>query len=462
METVLVDENRCKIQASVKKQLINRFRDVIVEGEVHRMAYFGVVPNQSGYRATEHEFKLAFLHRTTVIGVNDNIIPRTCFSVYPFTELLKITDDHPYFVDVIGLLTSVGEEKEYAREGKIVKMIVVELASKDLTMRRTLFGEYVDQMNHFLGSGYVEQPVVILQLAKIKVFRGQVGLQNVMHATKILFNPDIHEVLEFKKSMIEQGIHGTQPLFIANESKIVSLEDDFMRLTRICTIEDLQDNNEVYIGFRIKIAIEDETAHGIFVLFDREASYLIKSDTYPIGFRELIGKKVLLKIDTKPVGVDKYFGTFRVKRVCDDAAIIVMFELPNYDANDEISLKKEDELIKPVIVGKDSAHVKEESPIMFEKKLQTCGQCSNTKNGSPLLIDSIGEKEDEVIGLDDICADVDIVKAKPILKLRMGLKYKKETILRDCKANKNLNPEFEKILAKEGVAAFNGSNNDGV
>ncbi|QHO11654.1 Replication protein A 70 kDa DNA-binding subunit A [Arachis hypogaea] len=251
---------RCKIQASVKKQLINRFRDVIVEGEVHRMAYFGVVPNQSGYRATEHEFKLAFLHRTTVIGVNDNIIPRTCFSVYPFTELLKITDDHPYFVDVIGLLTSVGEEKEYAREGKIVKMIVVELASKDLTMRRTLFGEYVDQMNHFLGSGYVEQPVVILQLAKIKVFRGQVGLQNVMHATKILFNPDIHEVLEFKKSMIEQGIHGTQPLFIANESKIVSLEDDFMRLTRICTIEDLQDNNEegCFVVFGVIRAIVEE------------------------------------------------------------------------------------------------------------------------------------------------------------------------------------------------------------
>ncbi|KAL4306181.1 hypothetical protein AHAS_Ahas16G0152600 [Arachis hypogaea] len=269
--------------------------------------------------------------------------------------------------------------------------------------------------------------------------------------------------------------------------------------------------------FRIKIAVEDEIAHGIFVLFDREASYLIRrscakvfaevqkdasvicGDTYPIGFRELIGKKVLLKIDTKPVGVDKYFGTFRVKRVCDDATIIAMFELPNYDADDEISPKKEEELVKPVIVGKDSAHVKEESPIVFEKKLQTCGQCSNTKNGSPLLIDSIGEKEDEVIGLDDICAEVDTVKAKPMLKIEndagsnnefsskinillntptdeseevlstlvdgslvIAQKYKKKKVLRDCKAKKNLNPEFEKILAKEGVAAFNGSNNDGV
>lgn len=32
-------------------------------------------------------------------------------------------------------------------------------------------------------------------------------------------------------------------------------------------------------------------------------------------------------MDTKSLGVDRYFGTFRVKRICDDAAIISMFEL---------------------------------------------------------------------------------------------------------------------------------------
>ncbi|XP_057745222.1 uncharacterized protein LOC130963088 [Arachis stenosperma] len=147
--------------------------------------------------------------------------------------------------DVIGLLTSVGEEKEYAREGKIVKMIALELTSKDLTVRCALFGDYVNQVNHFLASGYVEQPVVVIQLAKVKFFRGQVGLQNVMYATQMLFNPDIPEVVDFRQSMIEQGGSGTQPLFIANEGKVLSLEDDFMRLTRKCTIEELQDNNQV-------------------------------------------------------------------------------------------------------------------------------------------------------------------------------------------------------------------------
>ena len=34
-------------------------------------------------------------------------------------------------IDVIGLLTSVRKEKEYAKEEKIVKMIVLELTSKE-------------------------------------------------------------------------------------------------------------------------------------------------------------------------------------------------------------------------------------------------------------------------------------------------------------------------------------------
>ncbi|XLU22681.1 hypothetical protein S245_058747, partial [Arachis hypogaea] len=100
---------------------------------------------------------------------------------------------------VIGLLTLVGEEKNYDRDGKTVKMVVVELSSQKMMLRCALFGEYVDQLNDFLASGYVEQSVVIVQLAKIKPFRGQPGLQNVMNATKIYFNLDLSEVIDFRK-----------------------------------------------------------------------------------------------------------------------------------------------------------------------------------------------------------------------------------------------------------------------
>ncbi|QHO58647.1 Replication protein A 70 kDa DNA-binding subunit A [Arachis hypogaea] len=355
MELILVDENSNKIQATIRKQLINRFKDNIIEGNCYKMCYFSVVPNHGSYRATKHEFKLTFLFRTIVTTLPDDIIPRVCFTLYPFEEILQMSQDHDYLVDVIGLLTLVGEEKSYDKDGKTIKMVVVELSSQKMVLRCALFGEYVDQLNHFLSSGYVEQPVVILQLAKVKLFRGQPGLQNVMKATKIYLNPDLAAVVDFRKSVVEQGINGTQPLFIANEGKTISLEDDFMRLTKKSTIDELQENKEdgtfVILGtitdvveegcwwystcvcgktihpesgvyfcdmcmhhvtnviprYRLKVVVSDETGQGIFVLFDRETTYLVK-------------KHVLTYLM-------RYFGTFRVKRICDDAAIISMFEL---------------------------------------------------------------------------------------------------------------------------------------
>ncbi|RYR61416.1 hypothetical protein Ahy_A04g018588 [Arachis hypogaea] len=111
MEMILVDENGTKVQATVKKHLINRFKEHIIECHVYRMSYFSIVENVGSYRATDHEYKLVFLNRTVVINVSDdNIIAKTC---------------------VIDLLISVGEEKEYFKDDKIVKMIVVKLASKE-------------------------------------------------------------------------------------------------------------------------------------------------------------------------------------------------------------------------------------------------------------------------------------------------------------------------------------------
>ncbi|KAL4321476.1 hypothetical protein AHAS_Ahas14G0114300 [Arachis hypogaea] len=372
------------------------------------MAYFTVVSNHGSYRATSHEFKLVFLHRTTVVAVDEDVIPKTCFNMFPFSELLNMTEDYDFLV--------VGEEKEYAKEGKIVKMIVL------LTLRCELFGDYVNQVNHFLASGYVGQPVVVIQLAKVKFFRGQVGLQNVMYATQMLFNPDLPEVVEFRQSMIEQGVNGTQPLFIANEGKVVSLEDDFMRLTRKCTIEELQDNNQVLLrmeaGGILLVCVERIiVGEGIFLFFDREASYLLKKscadlftevqrdasltcgDTYPPIFQGLIGKKLLLKVDIK------------VRRICDDPTIITMFELPNYDADDKSTPKKEPDLHKSVPCGKGDIGIKEESSKTCIKSEKVAGtEFAALINGE----DGKDEKTptNDTVS-DDLFAELDILLSSP-------------------------------------------------
>ncbi|RYR49324.1 hypothetical protein Ahy_A07g035775 [Arachis hypogaea] len=354
-----------KIQDKIKKQLLNRFRDHIVEGQVYRMTYFTVVSNHGSYRATSHEFKLVFLHRTTVVAVDEDVIPKTCFNKFPFSELLNMTQDYDFLVDVIGLLTSVGEEKEYTKEGNIVKMIVLELTSK----------EYVDSV---ISVGFSLSFNHLLSLFSVSFF--VIRLQNVMYATQMLFNPDLPEVVEFRQSMIEQGVNGTQPLFIANEGKVISLEDDFMHLTRKCTIEELQNNNEV----------------DIFCL--------ICGDTYPPIFQGLIGKKLLLKVDTKGIAHDKFYGTFRVRKICDDPTIISMFKLPNYDADDESTPKKEPDLHKSVSYGKGDIGIKKESSKTFIKSDKVAGESSRILSKSPVLIDFLAEKKPAVSGGTEFAA----------------------------------------------------------
>ncbi|QHN75844.1 Replication factor-A carboxy-terminal domain protein [Arachis hypogaea] len=419
MEMILLDEHCEKIQATVKKQLLNRFRDHIVEGQVYRMAYFTVVSNHGSYRATSHKFKLVFLHRTTVVAVDEDVILKTCFN------LLCL-----FGIDTIGLLTAVGEEKEYAKKGKIVKTIVLELISKDLTMRCALFGDYANQVNHFLASGYVEL-FLSFNLQK----SSQVGLQNVMYANQMLFNPDLSE-----------GIYPQNGAYYY----------DFC----------VKHITNVTPRFKIKITLEDHSGEGIFVFFNREASYLFKKscadlftevqkdaslicgDTYPPIFQGLIGKKLLLKVDTKGVRLDKFFGTFRVRRVCDDPTIIAMFELPDYDANDESTPKKEPELKKPVSCEKGDTDIKKESSSTSIKRIEVAALINDENRNVEKTI-----KNDTLS--DDFSSELDILLSSPVKEtqevfsqvLKACSHYGEKVIHEDhvvtSKGKRNLNPQFD-------------------
>ncbi|XLU18573.1 hypothetical protein S245_054639, partial [Arachis hypogaea] len=86
--------------------------------------------------------------------------------------------------------------------------------------------------------------------------------------------------------------------------------------------------------------------------------------SYPITFKTLEGKKVLLKVDTKSLTdkplfydlscIDKYFGTFRVKRICDDPTIISMFELAENE-NEVTPVKPTSKDVKLSVLDKDES-----------------------------------------------------------------------------------------------------------
>ncbi|XLT29753.1 hypothetical protein HN873_061045, partial [Arachis hypogaea] len=79
--------------------------------------------------------------------------------------------------------------------------------------------------------------------------------------------------------------------------------------------------------FRMKVLVEDSTGISIFVLFDREASYLLNKTCAWLFEQHLKDVDVL----SRPVGMEKFKGSYPVRRVCDDAAIVGMFKLSGSD-----------------------------------------------------------------------------------------------------------------------------------
>ncbi|XP_057760267.1 uncharacterized protein LOC130980625 [Arachis stenosperma] len=288
IEMILVDESECKIQATIRKTMI---------------------------------------YRTTVRAAICDFIPKFALTIFPFTEILETKEDSDFLVDVVGLMVFVSEEKEYDKDGKKMKMAVMELAENDYRIRCALFDEYVNEVNRFLSFG-------------------RVGLQNVIFASKLGFNLNIPKVTAFRKSSIPHGVSASQPIGIVGPGKNIRIEEDFMKLTPrfvnlrpvfICILKKSK--------FRMKVLVEDSTNISIFVLFDREASYILNktcaqlfeqhlkdvdvvfgTQSPPI-FQEIVGKTMLFKVLSRPVGMEKFKGTYPVMRVCDDAAIVGIFEL---------------------------------------------------------------------------------------------------------------------------------------
>jgi len=87
------------IHATVRKQLLYLFKDKIVEGEVYKMAYFGVIPNLESYRSAVHDYKLVFQMKTKIQKSESSTIPLYGLS---FTKCADLKNSREEFVYLVG------------------------------------------------------------------------------------------------------------------------------------------------------------------------------------------------------------------------------------------------------------------------------------------------------------------------------------------------------------------------
>ncbi|XP_061353890.1 replication protein A 70 kDa DNA-binding subunit B-like [Gastrolobium bilobum] len=169
VEMILLDEKGGRVHAAIKGSL--NIHNKIHEGEVYFIKFFGVGLNSGSFRPTKHDYRLSFNLRTDVKSTIDSAIPTNGFD---FDVIEKESSDSPYLVDVIGLVSGIGEVREHIISGRKTKMVVVELDNlRGHKLECTLWEDYVDQVQQILGSNQSPPNVIIVQLARIKGFRGE-------------------------------------------------------------------------------------------------------------------------------------------------------------------------------------------------------------------------------------------------------------------------------------------------
>ncbi|PNX75039.1 xylosyltransferase 1-like protein, partial [Trifolium pratense] len=310
-----------------------------------------VACSAGAYRTTLHPYKLVFQMKTRVELSECPEISRFGLSLSTIAEIRALPAEYDHLVDVVGLLTGVSREREYLRDSRVTKMIVIELTDHTGKCECALFGDYVGQFLEMVGKKTDYMPVVIVQFAKVKLFRDEVSIQNVINTTRLLVDPPIAEAVGFKDRLASHGINAATSIVVLGPRVRPSMEEDFLHSYPIITISGLNsltsdgvfvvsatiigvvadedwwypackchksvspDSSAYYCGrcvkhvfqmiprFRVKLRVTDGGGDGVFVVFDGDMQYLLGDQCATLVARAAV---IFTPLDqrAKPVIID--------------------------------------------------------------------------------------------------------------------------------------------------------------
>ncbi|GAU39036.1 hypothetical protein TSUD_59920 [Trifolium subterraneum] len=295
IEMVLIDDKGVKIHATVRRQLLYLFQNKFVEGQVYKMSYFSVTPSVGGYRTTTHPYKLLFQMKTKVLSYDSAVIPLYGLSLSSVSEVCSHVVDYD---NLVGGLELNGIE---------CSPVVPVLGPR---VRPSMEDEF-------------------LRLYPKKTI------------SQLL---DLPEDGTFVVSAIVDGlVDGEDWWYPSCKCHRSVTPDSGAYYCKGC------DKHVFHMlpRYKVKLMVSDSTASAVFVVFYGDVQYLIHKQCYELvsaskaenaGFYPseislLAGVKMLFKIEISPAGFPQFDGTFRVKRVCADSAIVELFLLEELECN---------------------------------------------------------------------------------------------------------------------------------
>lgn len=217
IEMVLCDKEGDRIQVILPAEFKDQFKGRIAENTTFTLQNFEVEKNEMSIKATDHPFRLVFNGGTSVDNIDKHDIPKPSFNFKDFDEIKKGGVRPDVLIDVIGVFHELG----YTQTQQGSRKIQINFWMKDLKgtlLSCTLWEDFGLQFLDFTNKAESGPTIILIHNAKIKeaTEKYELGVSNAWNATKLFFNPEFPEVLEFK-----QGLPLDDPAF--SQSQQLSL-----------------------------------------------------------------------------------------------------------------------------------------------------------------------------------------------------------------------------------------------
>ncbi|XP_024009517.1 uncharacterized protein LOC112084581 isoform X2 [Eutrema salsugineum] len=169
---VLVDEEGTRIHATVDEELIAKRKGILIEGKPLSINCFIIKEYYD--------------------------LPEKYLSDFKSIKEDKL--DKNVLIDVIGQIVTIGSMEVIKTKGKSgisEKLMITFRDTNDVQLKCTLWGQYAKSIVEYT----IAIVVCVMRFVCIKEYKGDISISNAFNSTKILFDPDIKIVKDFREKL---------------------------------------------------------------------------------------------------------------------------------------------------------------------------------------------------------------------------------------------------------------------
>ncbi|XP_031099852.1 uncharacterized protein LOC116004054 [Ipomoea triloba] len=211
-ELVLHDEEATVIHACIPKDILPKFPESFLEGNVYCFKNFYVVANWHTYKTSMHEFMLQFNHETIMKQSRSDNFPYHMYRPRPFHTLKGNPSlDAKQLIDLIGRIVEIRAPQE-----------------KTISGQNTVLIDFV-----------LEDAII-----KLGARDGDVKISSSYDVTQLLIDVDCPETQNFKESLVDLGEQTPMRSIgsMTSFSFTNSIEDSTSRTMQMTTISEIYEN----------------------------------------------------------------------------------------------------------------------------------------------------------------------------------------------------------------------------